>query len=95
MREKRKRFSSKIDNLLEMPKELSSGTPKITITGFGELIVENYKGILEYEENLVRINTYIGTIIINGFDLNLNQLTEDDIAVKGKIDSIELENMEE
>ncbi len=37
----------KIDDILEMPKEIYSNEPKATIIGFEELIIENYKGILE------------------------------------------------
>ena len=40
----------KIGKILEMPEEVCSNIPKITITGFNELILEKYKGILEYEE---------------------------------------------
>ena len=82
----------KLNNILEMPKEICTNEPKVTIVGFGEMIVENYKGILEYENYFVRINTYIGVININGFNLKLNQMKEDTILVTGKIDSIDLEN---
>ncbi len=46
---KKKKYK-KIDKLLEMPKEVCSNVPKFIITGFEELIIENYKGILEYED---------------------------------------------
>lgn len=55
------------------------------------MLIENYKGILEYEEFFVRVNTYIGIINVNGLNLNLNQITEDDIIITGKIDSIDIE----
>lgn len=38
--------------MLEMPKEISSNEPKITILGFNQMLIENYKGILEYQEFL-------------------------------------------
>ena len=75
-----------------MPKEIVSNIPKITILGFNEMLIENYKGILEYEEFYIKINTYIGVINVNGFNLKLNQMTEEDILIKGKIDSIDFEN---
>ena len=78
-------------NFLEMPKEIISNIPKITIVGSNEMLIENYKGILEYEEFFVRVNTYIGIINVNGLNLNLNQITEDDIIITGKIDSIDIE----
>jgi len=82
---------NRINEILEIPKEVSSNEPKITILGFNELLIENYKNILEYEEFFVRINTHIGAISINGFNLKLEQMTEDDIVVSGKIDSMDFE----
>ena len=82
---------NKVDKLLELPKEVYSNEPKIVITGFDEVVIENFKGILEYEEFFVRINTFIGIININGYNLNLENLTNDDLRVKGKIDSLEFE----
>ena len=34
----------------------------------------------------------IGNININGFNLKLNQMTDDDILVSGKIENIDFEN---
>ena len=85
----------KIGKILEMPEEVCSNIPKITITGFNELILENYKGILEYEEFFSSINTYIGIVNINGFNLNLEKMTNDDIKITGKIESIDIERTEE
>lgn len=91
MRKRNARNIRKIDKLLEIPQEVCSDNPKVTINGFEEIIIENYKGILEYEEFLVRINTYLGIININGYNLNLETMTNDDIRVTGKIESIDLE----
>ena len=87
---KRKSYN-RFDKLLEMPKEVCSNVPKIIITGFEEMIVENFKGILEYEEFFIRINTYIGIININGFQLSLENMTDDSIKVTGKIESFDIE----
>ncbi len=84
--------ANKLENLLELPREIITGQPKITIIGFNEMLVENYKGILEYEEFYIRLATYIGIVNINGFNLKLNQIRDEAIMVSGKIDSIDLEN---
>lgn len=89
---KRKQKENKLESLLELPKEIITNQPKITIIGFEEMLIENYKGILEYENFYIRLATYIGIININGFNLKLNQMKEDTILVTGKIDSIDLEN---
>lgn len=88
---KKRSYNNKIDKILEMPKEVYSDIPKITITGFDEMVIENFKGILEYEEYFVRINTHIGILNINGFNLNLENMTNDDIRVTGKIESMDIE----
>lgn len=82
---------NKIDKMLDLPKEIYSNTPKISILGFDEMVIENYKGILEYEKFFVRISTYIGIVNINGYNLKLENMTDDDIKVTGKIESFELE----
>ena len=86
-----KEKQNRLDKLLEIPKEISSSLPKITIMGFEELLIENYKSILEYQDFYVRLLTHIGIININGFELKLNEMTNDDILIRGKIDSIDFE----
>ena len=58
---------------------------------FHEILIENYKGILEYEEFYIKVDTEIGMVNINGYKLTLEQVTKEDIVIKGTIKSIELE----
>ena len=90
---KNSRFSNKINKALELPREISGGDTKISIIGFDEMLIENYKGILEYEEFYIKVKTTIGNINISGFKLELEEVTEDDISIKGKIESIDIERM--
>ena len=82
---------SRVSKFLEIPREVISNVPKITITGFEEVFIENFKGILEYEDFFARISTEIGNININGFNLKLDQMTDNDILVSGKIENIDFE----
>lgn len=84
---------NKLSEILDMPKELDKKQTKITIISFEELLIENYKGVMEYEEFYIKINTEIGVININGFNMSLEQMTNDDIIVKGAINSIDLERV--
>lgn len=92
---KKTKKQNKFDRLLEMPKEISSTDPKITIMGVSEMLIENYKGILEYQEFFVRVSTHIGIININGFNLVLNEMSSDDVMITGKIESIDFETIED
>ena len=90
-----KKRRNKLERILEMPIEVTTSNPKITILGFSELLIENFKGIIEYEDYLIKINTFIGIVIIEGDKLNLNQITENDVSVNGEIEKIYIEPAEE
>lgn len=83
----------RLSEILDIPRELDKKQTKITIISFDEVLIENYKGIMEYEEFYIKINTELGLININGFNLNLEQMTNDDVIVKGVINSIDLERI--
>lgn len=93
MKRKKTKKYSKLDRILELPREVASSDIKLTLNGFDEILIENYKNILEYQDILIKINTFEGAITIYGFNLKLDQMTDEDIKVIGKIDSIEFERI--
>ena len=95
MNKAKKNKGSKLDRILELPQEIYTNIPRVVITGFEEMIIENFKGILEYEEYFLRINTHIGIININGYELNLENMNNDDIRVTGKIESFDIERIQD
>jgi sporulation protein YqfC len=84
-----KKVKEKFNQILELPKELLLDLPRITLLGSEQVLVENYKGITEYEQNLIRLNNCIN---IYGKKLNVEEITVDDILITGRITSIEFEN---
>lgn len=88
-----RRKARKIEEIFDIPTELSTDNPKITIIGFEKVLIENHKGILEYQDYFVRLNTFIGIININGFNLNLEEMNNDDLIITGKIDGIDFEDV--
>ena len=92
---KRKKNESALNRILEIPQEISTNEPKITIAGFKKMLIENYKVILEYQDIYIRIKTYIGIVNITGFNLKLGEMTDDDIIVTGNIETVDFEKIEE
>ncbi len=90
---KERNVKSRLNKVLEVPDEVALRVPKLTILKFEEVLIENYKGILEYQDFFVRIQTNIGIININGFKLSLDEMTIDDLIVRGKIESIDFESV--
>ena len=85
------RRKKNVNEILEIPKEVYSNIPNIIITGFQEMLVENSKGILEYDDYYIRANTVLGIINIHGTNLRVEKITEDNLKIIGKIESVELE----
>ena len=76
---------------LELPKDLMYRASIVTITGRREVLIENYKGILEYTEEYIKIQTKNAKLTVYGKRLNIEYYTNKDMKVVGFIKSIEFE----
>lgn len=86
---RKKTMREKFTELLELPKELVLDIPRITIVGKGDMMIENFKGIIEYGSSRIRVNTGIGTVKITGAGLFIKEITSEDIIISGGINSLE------
>jgi sporulation protein YqfC len=73
---------------LNLPADILAGAPIITATGRNEVCLENYKGIIEYNSNIVKVQTKACKICIEGKELNILYFTEDEMRVTGLITAI-------
>lgn len=76
---------------LELPKDLMYGASIVTITGRREVLIENYKGILEYTEDYIKIQTKNAKLTVYGKQLSIEYYTNEDMKVVGFVKSIEYE----
>lgn len=90
---KKEKKQNKFNEFLDIPREVGSNQPKITIVGFNEVLIENYRGMLEYENYFISISTHIGTMGITGAKLEITKMTTDDILITGRFDKIEFEEI--
>ncbi len=74
---------------LDLPLDVVKNLPLITQTGNEKLIIENYRGIIEYTEEIIRLNTRICVIKIWGRDLYLKEVTTEILIIKGTIFKVE------
>lgn len=81
----------KIEKALDITEGIIDDVPQVICYGKSKAVVSNYTGVLEYEDYLVRLNSQQGTIYIYGDELQIDELTVDDIMVCGKIHSVEFE----
>lgn len=74
---------------LKLPADLLVCAPILTVTGTNQICLENYKGIIEYTGDLIRIQAKNCRIHIEGKNLNIDYFTDDEMRISGKIKHIE------
>lgn len=84
-----KMLGYRIADAANMPKDVMLGVPIVTMTGQLEVNVENYRGILEYTDILIRIKSKCGQIRITGTNLQIAYYTNDEMKITGRVEKVE------
>ena len=79
------RLKSGIAEALELPKEIVLNLPVITAMGNERVNIENYKGVVEYNGEMIRINTACGILRIDGRGLFIVRISAESVSVGGLI----------
>lgn len=85
----REALRERVISAASMPKDVVMGAAVVTVLGNFEVCIENYRGITEYTEKLVRVQTKDGQIRLCGSRLQVEYYTNDEMKVTGKIDTLE------
>lgn len=83
-----KNARERLGAILDMPLDMIKDCSRMTVIGNESVLLENYKGIIEYEENVIRLSNNINVF---GSKLNIEEITDDDILITGIIKNIEFE----
>ena len=79
-----------ITDALELPLDVALDLPKIVLIGDLKINITNHKGIIEYTNELIRINSKIGMIKITGKSLEIKNVLIEEITVNGEIEKVEI-----
>ena len=80
MKQKRKLFA-------ELPLDLSE--PEMTFISNREVTVEGSRGVLEYGDELIKVNTGSMTVAFFGRGLNLKCISDSSLVIGGTITNVE------
>ena len=75
---------------VEAGRNLIDGTPLITVVGKTDMHIENFKSIVEYDNDRLKLLTRTGFITIYGNNLEIKYYDAEEIAISGRIERIEL-----
>lgn len=88
-KEKDHSVKEKFIEACNIPKDAALGFPIITVVGKKEVYIESYRGILEYNHEIIRVLTKLGQIKIKGNRLEVDYYTNDEMKITGLISSVE------
>ena len=81
-------FSESLSDRFKLPSDMLAGAPIVMATGKHQLVLENYKGLIEYTGGLIRVQTKTCKICIEGKKLNIDYFTNDEMRISGTIEAI-------
>lgn len=86
---KKQEIKKSLAEVLELPKDIMLDIPKITMVGNLQIYIENHKGIIEYTNQRIRVNTKSGVLRIIGKNLLLKNIVVEEIVIVGEIQQVE------
>ncbi len=84
-----KGLKEKLTTAAGMPKDVVQGAVVVTLIGNEEVCIENYRRIIEYTNDTIRVQAKKRQIRISGKQLQIEYYTNDEMKITGKIDSLE------
>ena len=89
--EKNRQWKKQVVTALELAPDLDGGETKISLTGSGEAVIENYKGILQYTDSEILLQSLRGKVLLCGRNLEIVWYTSLEMKITGVISSILLQ----
>ncbi len=87
--------TEKIGNCLSLSQDVCSNASLITVTGTMKVLIENYRGLLEYTSDRIVLDGIRTRITITGNKLTIQNFNNEDCMIQGTIDSISFDKTEE
>ena len=85
----KEQIREKLASAASMPKDVVLGASVVTMLGRNEVSIENYRGIIEYTDTLIRVQTKSGQIRLTGKRLQIEYYTNDEMEVTEAVHTLE------
>lgn len=89
MRKKKDEQSSLHKNEDRVLLNLFSELPEFSFRGNREVVIEGSRGVLNYSEEIIRLNTSTGLVSFEGRNLNLKCISSSELIINGFITKVE------
>lgn len=91
----REAYLNILSSTLNLPSDILTGAPIITIIGKSEISIENYKRVIEYTDTNLKVVTNVGNILIQGKNIKITYFASDEMKVTGRFKQINYGSLKE
>ena len=77
-----------VADTLGIPLEVALDIPKIIIDGNYQIVIENHKGLKAFDENMVVVNSKLGSITLKGRDFKVLFIGGNTLTIGGILESV-------
>lgn len=81
-------FKKWFSEVSDIPEDIITGVPRITLIGQSRLLIENHQGIIAFSENELILATQLGNLRVTGESFVLEAILEKEINLEGLITGI-------
>lgn len=86
--EHKEQMLTRVAEMFDLPADLVAGACHMEILGDRQLFLEGHDGILSYGTEQIDVSAGALVVRVSGSDLTLKSMTEDEVRIRGKIESV-------
>ena len=75
-------------NMLQVTSDIARGAVLLSVNGRQEVYIENYRGIMDYTDQLIRVQAKHSRVVVLGHRLKIAYYTADEMKIVGWIEDI-------
>ncbi len=91
MRSRTKEIYRAMAESLGLPVDLALDLPRVIVVGAVQVIILNHRGLIQYSKTKLVAGVGGGQVVVDGEDLEIQEIGPEDMAVKGVIRSVHME----
>ncbi|NLJ33542.1 MAG: sporulation protein YqfC [Firmicutes bacterium] len=79
---------SELADFFELPKDILLDLPRITLLGNLRLVIENHRGLIQYDSVKIRVCLEKGEVVLSGDDLHISMISKEEIVIDGQLKGV-------
>lgn len=86
-----RRFRERVAGLFELPGDVVADVSRITLVGETHMLVENHRGLVEYNPDRITFEVPQGRVTVEGEALAIGSISAEEVVVSGRITLLRLQ----